>query len=142
MEAIRISMTGLDVEWQRLQIISQNLANINSTRDAAGNTYRPLTLVSGPDASFTSLMQGTPDSLKPSGVRVMGIEAEAGALKRVHEPAHPHADTDGYVTYPDVDHASEMTRMIKASRAYEANLTAISIAQQMYNRALEIGRTA
>jgi flagellar basal-body rod protein FlgC len=61
-------------------------------------------------------------------------------MRRVHEPGHPHADTDGFVSYPAVDHAGEMTLMIKTSRSYEANLTAMNIAHQMYNRALELGR--
>ena len=59
MEALKISLSGLDVEWQRLQVIAENLANINSTRDAAGQTYRPRRLVSGPDVSFSALLSGS-----------------------------------------------------------------------------------
>ena len=139
MNAIEISRTALDVEWQRLEISARNLANMNSTRDANGDVYRPLRLVSGPELSFSAMLEaGARPS--PAGVRVMGVEAVSNGLRRVLEPGHPHADADGFVTYPNVDHAGEMTLMIRASRAYEANLAAISIAQDMYGRALELGR--
>jgi flagellar basal-body rod protein FlgC len=71
---------------------------------------------------------------------VMGIEAMPGNLRRVYEPGHPHADAEGFVTYPDIDLAGEMTLMIQTSRSYEANLVAMNIAHQMYSRALEFGR--
>jgi flagellar basal-body rod protein FlgC len=74
------------------------------------------------------------------GVQVMGMEPNGSGFRRVHEPKHPHADAEGFVSYPDIDHAGEMTLMIKTSRAYEANLTAMNIAHQMYARALELGR--
>jgi flagellar basal-body rod protein FlgC len=140
MEAMKISMSGLDVEWQRLQVIAQNLANMNSTRNEAGDVFRPLRLVSGPSTDFSTLMQGGTAALKPTTVQVLGIEPQADGIRKVYEPTHPNADPDGFVSYPNVDHAGEMTLMIKASRAYEANLTAISIAQSMYSKALDMGR--
>lgn len=147
MEALKISMSALDVEWQRIQIIAQNLANVNSTRNAAGEVYAPKRLMSGPEVSFSQLLAAGANSkngqnvpFKASGVQVMGVENTPNGTRIAFEPEHPHADENGMVTYPDINHASEMTLMVKASRVYEANLTAISIAQQMYNRALEIGR--
>lgn len=146
MEALKISMSALDVEWQRLQVIAQNLANINSTRNAAGEVFTPQRLVSGTDISFDSLMKTDVENktnlalTKAVGVQVMGVENMPNSHRVAFEPEHPHADANGMVTYPDVNHAGEMTLMVKASRVYEANLTAISIAQQMYNRALEMGR--
>ena len=139
MNAIEISRSALNVEWQRIEISARNLANMNSTRDADGDVYRPLRLVSGPELSFSALLEAGA-SPSPTGVRVMGVEVAANAFRRVLEPGHPHADADGFVTYPNVDHAGEMTLMIRASRAYEANLAAISLAQDMYGRALELGR--
>jgi flagellar basal-body rod protein FlgC len=65
-----------------------------------------------------------------------------GNVRRVYEPGHPHADAEGFVAYPDLDHAGEMTLMVRTSRAYEANLVAMNIAHQMYTRALELGRQA
>jgi flagellar basal-body rod protein FlgC len=139
-DAVRIATSGLDVEWQRLQIIAQNLANMNSTRSADGHVYRPLTLVSGADASFSSMVDAS--GLSPSGVHIVGLEEQPGGSRRVYQPGHPQADASGFVTYPNIDHAAEMTLMIKTSRVYEANLVTVNIAQQMYSHALDIGRQA
>ena len=140
MRAMEISRSGMDVEWQRLQVIAHNLANLNTSRTASGDPFRPMRLVSAPKTDFAQLMSGTAASRPPAGVRVMGVEAMAGNVRRVHEPGHPDADAEGFVTYPEIDHAGEMTLMIKTSRTYEANLTAMNIAHQMYTRALELGR--
>lgn len=139
MQAMEISLSALDVEWQRLQIIAQNLANVSTSRTADGRSYQPKQLVSGPKVSFEEAMMGRAAQLL-SGVEVYGVEAQQRGTRRVHEPGHPHADADGFVTYPDIDHSGEMTRMIKTSRAYEANLVALNISMQMYSRGLELGR--
>lgn len=139
MEASAISRSGLDVEWQRLQVIANNLANANTTRTADGGVFRPMRLVSGPRDSFSALLaSASPAAL--NGVEVYGIEPVAGNVRRVYDPSHPHADANGFVTYPDIDRAGEMTLMIQTSRAYEANLVALNLAHQMYAKALEIGR--
>lgn len=139
MEAMAISRTGMDIEWQRLQVIAQNLANANTSRTASGGAYRPLRLLSGPKGGFASLMNGSaPTAL--AGVQSLGLEEEVGSVRRVHDPKHPHADAQGFVTYPDIDRAGEMTLMIQTSRAYEANLVALNLAHQMYSKALELGR--
>jgi flagellar basal-body rod protein FlgC len=139
MRAMEISRSGLDVEWQRLQVIAQNLANANTSRTASGDPFRPMRLLSGPRADFARLLAEGKTG-QPGGVEVMGIEAMPGNLRRVYEPGHPHADAEGFVTYPDIDLAGEMTLMIQTSRSYEANLVAMNIAHQMYSRALEFGR--
>ena len=140
MNALEISRTGLDVEWQRLQVIAQNLANMNTSRTAAGGPYRPMRLISGPQSDFGTLVSGGAD--QPHGVEILGLEPMASGVRRVHEPGNPDADAEGFVAYPDLDHAGEMTLLIKTSRVYEANLTALSIAQQMYSRAAELGRNS
>ena len=140
MEAMAISRSGLDVEWQRLQVIARNIANIETTRTATGEPYAPQRLVSGPATDFARLMEqgGTG---RPDGVRVFGVERMTDQVRRVYEPKHPHADEAGFVTYPAIDHGAEMTLMVKTSRAYEANLVALGLARQMYSKALELGRT-
>jgi flagellar basal-body rod protein FlgC len=145
MNAMEISRSGLDVEWQRLQVIAQNLANINTSRTSTGEPFRPMRLVSGPKADFSQLLSADTKSVPSGGLRgvaVTGIEAMPGKVRRVYEPGHPNADPNGFVTYPDVDVASEMTLMIQASRSYEANLVAMNIGHQMYSRALELGRSS
>ncbi len=139
MRAFEISRSGLDVEWQRLQVIAQNLANVNTSRTASGEPYRAARLVSGPRGDFDTALAGR-QRATPSGVGVLGIETMPGGLRRVYEPGHPHADPEGFVSYPEINHAGEMTLLIQTSRSYEANLTAMNIAHQMYARAMELGR--
>lgn len=141
MQAMEISRSGLDVEWRRLELIAQNLANATSTRAAGETPYQPMRLVSGAKADFGQLMGSvSPESL--AGVRILGLEPAKTSPRRVHEPGHPHADNEGFVTYPGLDHASEMTLLVKTARAYEANLVALGTARQMYTKALELGRKA
>lgn len=140
MDAVEISRTGLDVEWQRLQVIAQNIANMDTTRTNSGEPYRPRRLLSGPKTGFDTVLAARGGGTALSGVAVLGVEPVANGLRRVYDPSHPHADADGFVTYPNVDHAGEMTLMIKTSRAYEANLKAMTIAEQMYAHALELGK--
>lgn len=123
---MRISRSGLDVEWQRLQVIAQNLANLNTSRTASGEPYRPLRLVSGPEGVGGS-------------VRAYNVEETPSGVRRDYDPGDPHADAQGFVSRPMIDHAGEMTLMIRTSRAYEANLTALGIEHQMTMRALELG---
>lgn len=143
MNAIDISTSALDVEWRRLEISALNLANMNSTRGADGSSYQPQRLLSGPSVDFRQALANGAAAVErqtASGVTVVGIEPTASGQRRVYEPTHPHADADGFVSYPNVDHAAEMTLMLRASRAYEANLAAIDIAQQMYASAFDLGR--
>src|SRR5437868_10891585 len=137
MNQMEISRTGLDVEWRRLELIAQNLANANSSAAPGGQVYRPLSLLSGPRTNFASYLGGAG---QPAGVEVKGVVASDAPARRVYEPGHPQADAQGYVSYPALDHSGEMVRMVSTARAYEANLVAMSIARQMYAKAIEIGR--
>jgi flagellar basal-body rod protein FlgC len=138
MDASAISRSALDVEWQRLQVIANNLANANTTRTASGGVFRPMRLLSGPKMSFQSLLAS---SGQPAlGVAVYGVEPIAAGVRKVYDPPHPHADADGFVSYPEIDRAGEMTLMIETSRSYEANLAALNLSHQMYAKALDIGR--
>lgn len=139
-DAMAISRSGLDVEWQRLQVIAQNLANMNTSRTASGEPYRPLRLISGPDASFADAVAQHDAASRPAPVKTLGVEEIAGGTRRLYDPTDPSAGPDGFVTMPDIDQAGEMTLMIRASRAYEANLTALAIERQMFSHALDLGR--
>lgn len=143
MEAIEISRSGLDVEWQRMQVIAANIANINTTRTADGGTYVARRLVSGPVEGFDQLLK--PDASRTGaaphkGVMVYQLATANAATRQVYDPNHPHADAAGYVTVPAISQAEEMALMIKTQRSYEANLVALSAAQQMYSAALQVGR--
>lgn len=145
MQALEISRTGMDVEWRRLEVIAQNIANANTVRTATGGAYQPLRLLSGPQAygsgaSFSQYLQTGAAGGQPAGVMVYGVEPQATTPRKVYDPTHPQADTDGYVSYPAIDPAGEMTSMIKTARAYEANIVAGNMARQMYAKALDLGR--
>lgn len=139
MQSMEISRTGLDVEWRRLEVIAENLANANTARTATGEPYRAMRLVSGPRQGFADMLK-TGQTTAAGGVMVYGVEPINAPPRRVYEPANPQADTDGFVSYPGYDHAGEMTLLLKTSRAYEANLVALGAARQMYAKAMELGR--
>jgi flagellar basal-body rod protein FlgC len=142
MRAMEISRTGLEVEWKRLEVIAENLANAQTVHTAAGEAYRPRHLVSGPAGDFASLLEpgaSAPTREQLSGVTVYGIEAENTAPRIVHEPDNPEADANGDVSYPGIDQASEMTLLVKTTRVYEANIVAMNSARQMYGKALDLG---
>ncbi|MEO7688279.1 MAG: flagellar basal body rod protein FlgC [Sphingomonas sp.] len=140
MNPMQISRTGLDVEWQRLQVIAQNLANLNTSQTTSGQPVRAMRLVSAARTGFADLVAKKGTVQTPSGVEVVGVEPIGGGIRRVYEPENPQADKAGFVSYPAIDHAGEMTLLIKTSRAYEANLTALNIAGQMFAQALQLGR--
>lgn len=133
MKAMEISRTGLDVEWRRLELIADNIANANSI---SGGVYRPQRLISGPKAPFGRLLDRGP---AVEGAAVYGYEPAPVASHKVHEPQDPSADKDGFVERPGLDHAAEMTLMVRTARTYEANVAALGAARQMYAKALEIG---
>jgi flagellar basal-body rod protein FlgC len=131
-DPVAISRSALDVEWQRMQVVAQNIANQGTSRVGGGGAYRPMQVVSGPAGTFGSLVE-------PGGVRVVAIEARQGGVRRAYDPGHPDADRDGFVAMPDISPAAEMALLVKTARVYESNLTALSLAQQMSMRALELG---
>jgi flagellar basal-body rod protein FlgC len=138
-----IARSGMDVEWQRVEVIAANLANLNTTRTSDGTPYAAKLLITGP--KFSKLLGGAGiagqagSGVAAAGVQVLGLEESKGAPKRVLDPAHPHADASGFVSYPNVDHVHEMTSMISASRVYEANLASFTSARSMFARAMELG---
>lgn len=141
MQAMEIARTGLDVEWRRLEVIAQNIANLGATRPPGAPAYRALRLLSGPRTDFASLV-AAPGAQALRGAADYGVEPAQAPPRRVYEPQHPHADADGFVSYPGVDQASEMALMVKTARAYEANVVTLNAARQMYLRALDIGKRA
>lgn len=140
MQAAEISRTALDVEWRRLEVIAQNLANVNTTRTASGQPYAARRLVSGPRRDFAGLMSAPGAGADLAGVEVLGIETAPAGTHKVYQPGHPDADASGYVSYPAIDQVSEMTSLVTTARAYEANVVAMNTARQMYAKALEIGK--
>jgi flagellar basal-body rod protein FlgC len=148
-DAIDASGSGLSAERLRMDVTSENLANAETTKGADGQPYRRKEVVLQADgggvagnsfASILSSVQGTAAGSSVSGVKVAGIVEDPSALKRVYDPGHPDADKDGYVTMPNVNTVTEMTDLISSSRAYEANVTAMQTAKQMFSKTLDLLR--
>lgn len=145
MHAMEISRTALDVEWRRLEIISQNLANADIAASSKSAPYREQTLVSGPRGDFStyldpngSITDGI-DIGQLGGVAEYGVKSGSAAPRLAHEPGNPDADANGNVAYPAIDQASQMVLLVKTARAYEANIVAMNTAHEMYSKALELG---
>ena len=140
-DSLDVSASALSAERLRMNVISSNLANAQTTRTPEGGPYRRKDPVfaSEPDRSFASVLQGQID-VPVHKVKVVDIVSDLGAPRLVHQPEHPDANEDGYVAYPNVNTMEEMVNMITASRTYEANVTAINTARGMMNKALDIGR--
>lgn len=143
MNSINISASGLTAEKLRMDVISRNIANVNTTRTEDGTPYRRQVVVfqeGDRPISFSDYLNDASKGLIGSGVKVVGISEDKTPFKSVYDPGHPDADEKGYVKMPNVDVITEMVNMISASRAYEANITAINSAKSMAMKALEIGR--
>ena len=142
LKSMDISSSGMTAQRSRLNVVSMNLANANTTRTDEGTAYRRKTVIftTDPvDSSFESQLQDSIDK-KLYGVKVTNVVPVAGELKQVYDPTHPDADKDGYVSYPNVNLVEEMVSMLNANRSYEANASAIKTSKEMALKAIEIGR--
>ena len=140
--AMDISASGMTAQRLRTDIISQNIANVNTTRDENGQPYKRRTVVfeEKPSNSFNDYLSVASSSIG-NGVKVSAIvEDNTTPMTMVYDPSHPDADEEGYVYYPNVNTVTEMTNMIDSSRAYEANITAFNATKAMTTQALQIGK--
>lgn len=140
--AMNISATGMTAQQTRVDIISQNIANVNTTRDADGNVYKRKTVVFQEKdfTSFGEVLGGATANIG-KGVKIQKIvDDNETECRKVYDPSHPDSDEDGYVTYPNVNTVTEMTNLIDASRSYEANVTSMNATKAMFQKALELGK--
>lgn len=138
---MRVSSSGMSANRMRMNTISSNIANINTTRTPEGGPYRRKDVVfeSMPDAkSFGEILTGTDRDIQRVQVTDVMVDQKAPLMK--YEPDHPDANEQGYVAYPNINLMEEMTNMIQATRAYEANISAMNASKDMALSALEIGR--
>lgn len=140
--SMNISASGLTAQRLRMDIISQNVANANTTRTENGTPYRRKVLqISEAPPSFGEVFNQQLSKLNTaSGVKATAIVDDERPFVKVYEPGHPDADKEGYVNMPNVNIIEEMTNMISASRAYEANVTVMNGTKNMAMKALEIGK--
>lgn len=136
------SVSGLSAQRLRLDVISQNLTNVETTRTPEGGPYKRKAVIfeSMQNPSSFNQVLGKYQESRSNGVRVSQIVEDENAFKSVYNPTHPDADGQGYVQMPNVNMVDEMVNMISASRAYEANVTAFNNMKAMVNKALEIGK--
>ena len=139
--AIDAAASGLTAERLRMDVISNNIANVNTTRTAAGGAYRRQMVVFAPRENTTSFAQVLSEQMDAgNGVRVVGIEKDNSPTRKVYDPAHPDANKEGYVEMPNINIVNEMVDMITATRSYEANVTVVNAAKSMALKALETGK--
>lgn len=153
MDSLNVSASGMTAERLRMDVISNNLANANTTRAPGGGPFRRKEVVlSASGTSFLDTMaalengggigavEQAQESDGMNGVRVGAVIPDASPFKQMYDPGNPDADARGYVRMPNVNVITEMVDMMGASRAYEADVTAVNSAKAMATKALEIGR--
>ncbi|MDW7674461.1 MAG: flagellar basal body rod protein FlgC [Bacillota bacterium] len=143
--SLDVSASGLIASRVRMDVISSNLANVNTTRTENGEPYRRKQVVFEEyKPNFQQILQRQMKANNSNGVHISRIVQDPSPFKLIYDPTHPDAlqegELAGYVQMPNVDVVSEMVDMISATRAYEANVTAVNSAKSMAMKALEIGR--
>ncbi|MGE4275680.1 MAG: flagellar basal body rod protein FlgC [Lawsonibacter sp.] len=150
LSSMNIVGSGMTAQQLRLDVISENITNINTTRTAAGGAYRRKMVVlqseSG-QSQFRAAMAAAAGSAAPSldnptagGVRVAEIAEDPSELPLIYDPSHPDANVDGYVEMPNVTLVKELTDAMAATQAFSANVTAFNALKEVVSRGLEIGR--
>ncbi len=143
LSGFRIGSSGMAAQRARMNTISSNIANINTTRTPEGGPYRRKDVVftAIPDGkSFGDIMNVNDPKADFNRVQVTDVVYDKKAPILKYDPSHPDANSGGYVAFPNVNLMEEMTNMIQASRSYEANVQAIQATKDMALSALEIGR--
>jgi flagellar basal-body rod protein FlgC len=139
--AMKISGSALKAERTRLNITAMNLANINTTRTMEGGPYRAKSVVFAArplETGFGGALTAAADNLRQ--VEVVEIVEDQAPFREVYDPAHPDADANGIVLFPNVNLVEQMVDMMEAQRGYEANVTALDAIKSMALRALDISR--
>lgn len=139
--ALNISSSGLSAERLRMDTISSNIANVDTTRsEQTGQPYRRKIALfqENLDKELNPSTGQYEDQLK--GVKAVGIVDDNSPLRQVYDPSNPDADANGYVSMPNVDILNEMADLISSTRAYEANVSAIGAEKNMFSTALQIGK--
>jgi flagellar basal-body rod protein FlgC len=141
LESLRTSATGLSAQRLRMNLISSNLANVNTTKTQDGKAYQRKDAVFAaeqPTDFYSTLSQRIQQGA--GGVQVVDIREDSRPPILKYDPNHPDADAKGFVALPNINAVEEMVNMISATRSYEANVTAIKVTKEMATEALEIGR--
>ena len=138
LSSFRVTASGLSAQRLRMNLISENLANAQTTRTPEGGPFRrrDAIFVARP---FADVLSGQMES-GTTGVAVDRISMDQGEPRLQYDPSHPDANKEGYVQMPNIDVVTEMVNMMSASRSYEANVSVMNASKAMALKALEIGR--
>lgn len=145
--SMKINASGLNLERLKMDVISTNMANVNTTRTEDGGPYLKKEVL------FTESLSSARNSMRKTdagknifgrrmsdGVRVVGIGENEEGLREVYDPEHPDSDAEGYVRFPNVNMVDEMVSLINVQRTYEANVTALTTSKNILKKALEISK--
>ncbi len=138
LSSLNISGSGMTAQRMRLDVATENIANINTTRTSDGDAYRRKMVVFEEQKSFEQVLSEKRE--RKSGVVVSEVVEDTTELKKIYDPTHPDADEEGYVSMPNIDLIKETADAMAATRSYEANITAFNSAKFMAQKAIEIGK--
>ena len=138
--SLSVSASGMAAQRTRAEVITENLANAETTRTPDGGPYRRKDVVfesGGSGSSFASVLG---DAMVPGGVSVASINVDQGDPEQRYQPGHPDADKDGYVAFPNVNPAEDMVDLLSAQRGFEGNVAAISAVKDMIQHSIDLLR--
>jgi flagellar basal-body rod protein FlgC len=135
-QIFNVAGSAVSAQSQRLNVVASNLANADTVAGPDGQAYKARQVV------FQTLLMGAgPQRQANAGVQVQTVREDQTAGRRVHDPKHPAADTEGYVTYSNVNPVEEMVNMISASRSYQNNVEVMNTARSLLLKTLQIGQS-
>jgi flagellar basal-body rod protein FlgC len=130
-----VSGSAVSAQSQRLNVVASNLANADTVAGPDGQAYKAR------QVTFQTVMMGATGAPEAAaGVRVAAVSESAAEGRRVHDPDHPAADAEGYVTFSNVNPVEEMVNMISASRSYQNNIEVMNTARSLLMKTLQIGQ--
>ena len=138
-DALEVLAAGLSAARTRVNVLSSNIANAETTRTAEGGPYKRRDVVQVAHqmpGKFSSIL----DRMSLSKPQVAAVIEDQSPARQVYQPGHPDADANGYVNYPNINVVTTMTDLMSASRLYQANVTALETARQISSEALNISR--
>lgn len=140
LNSLDIGRNALSAQRLRMDVITQNITNAETTRTSDGGPYRRQMVVFEERTSFKDVLGQKRRKVNYEGVNVAAVVKDESPFVPVYDPTHPDADEDGYVMMPNVDKTKEQLDLMAATRSYEANVTAINAVKAMASRALQIGK--
>ena len=134
MKIFDISGSAVSSQSQRLNVVASNLANVDTVAGPDGKAYKAR------EVTFQTVLMNTADGAPGANVKVAGVTENQTPGRKVHDPANPSADADGYVTYSNVNAVDEMVNMISASRSYQNNIEVMNTAKTLLMKTLQMGQ--